>query len=264
MNYERFKIYAREHRANIKHISSKTFLKSKLYKDGAAKFSPCVKKINFYFNKIGQLTMFSKIKFDDNSKITRQSIFFCAYLNLKLPLIITEIDPVLYALKKEYRFKYNSARKIIKEEQFHCPKYHTELKKFIEINHVYYQNTHLINTSYLAIESSSYDTKETLGPSKNVLEFSIINSYQREIISYKNSYDTDNLLKSSVEKNNNSLTTYNYNNTELIQWKRYVVNSGNEWEGIRTLNEKGHWIKEVVKKNGAMQRVVLRDIEYYE
>lgn len=128
---------------------------------------------------------------------------------------------------------------------------------------MFYQNIHLINTTNLAIESSSNDTKETLDPFKNVLEFSIINSYQREIISYINNYDANNLLKSSVEKSNNSLTTYKYNNTELIQWKRYVVNSGNEWEGIRTLNEKGHWVKEVVKKNGAIYRVCLREIEYY-
>ncbi len=265
MYYHEFQNLRKEYRPKIKMIRSKTYHKRLKYNDGTDKYGPCDLFEQLWFAKTGILQGLHRTHYTKQWQNKNHSYFQFTYFKKGKPAVITQFDPGSRQFQNETKFAYFEDGRIRKEERYYHPENKQELCLRSEIHHSYYHHIH-VESMYNGIfgKHGNYTIKRTLDEHNNVIELSKFNGNGSEMTTNKLIYKNNHQLIGITNKDSTSAIFYYYEHNEISKWEKYETYNGNEWKATRTFNEHGHWIKELVKKNGAIHRVCLRKIEYYD
>ena len=228
-------------------------------------FRPIGVSYYYFFNRRGLLTEVIRRTGRNAARI------IYTYNKKNKPICINSFDIVTHQLSRTIFLNYDEKDRIIQEVVYGSSFYQTEMEETDLYEHTYENNLHTVEfvaeTTSEFKDVDDYDDwliEETLNDCDQVIEFKYTSHLEGLHMWKKYQYSKYGELIHEMTLDEKGET-----NSEVFFEKDYrIINSNEEedslvFESKFEYNDKGHWVKEYILKNGIICSVVERDIEYY-
>jgi hypothetical protein len=221
-------------------------------------------KRSFYFNKKGLLL--EVIIYKDKS-ISR-TVY--TYNKKNKPICVFSFNVVSHQLEEIIFLYYDDKDRVTHEDTFGLSNYDDCVEDEDVYEHTYENDTHTIHfedsVRLLLGNDEDYDNytyKEQINNTGQVIEFKSCSRLKGFHLWFKYLYSNNGELKHEFDLNENGEVC-----SETIYEKDYRILKSNSTEDALVFeskfeyNNRGHWVKEYILKNGAINWVNERTIEY--